>query len=92
MGGSAGGGAPGLRALSISMILKVIVKGGRRRQPLCLGFAGAVLDAGHHLVGLEQEGGVGHVSFLLGGLRGNGRGVSVWGIHSVGGGQKKGTL
>lgn len=58
-----------LRALTINRILKVIVKGGRRRRlALCLGFAGAVLDFGGHAVGLEQEGSVGHVSFLLGGL------------------------
>lgn len=53
------------------MILKVIVMGeGRRQQVLCLGLAGSVLDVSSHVVGLEQEGSVGHVSFLLGGLRG----------------------
>ena len=36
-------------------------------QPgLCLGFSGAVLGGSGHVVGLEQEGGVGHVGFLLG--------------------------
>lgn len=61
---------PKLRALKINVILKVIVKGGRRRQlALSLGFTGAILDVGRHVVGLEQVGRVGHVSFLLGGLR-----------------------
>lgn len=36
---------------------------------LGLDVAGAVLPAGRHGAGLEQEGGVGHVGFLLGGLR-----------------------
>lgn len=59
------------------------MEGGGRA--LGLGFAGTILDVGRHVVGLEQEGSVGHVSFLLGGLRRNGRGVSVWSIHSVSG-------
>lgn len=37
---------------------------------LCLGFAGAVLAIGHHVVGLDQEGSVGYFGFFLGGLRG----------------------
>lgn len=53
------------------MILKVIVmSGGRGESSWCLGFRRALLGFGSHVVGLEQEGGVGHVSFLLGGLRG----------------------
>lgn len=44
------------------------MEGGGRA--LGLGFAGAILDVGRHVVGLEQEGSVGHVSFLLGGLSG----------------------
>lgn len=61
---------PKLRALKINVILKVIVKGVRRRQlAFSLGFTGAILDVGCHVVGLEQVGSVGHVSFLLGGLR-----------------------
>lgn len=51
---------------------------------LGLGFAGAILDVGRHVVGLEQEGSVGHVSFLFGGLRGKGRGVSVCSASGVG--------
>lgn len=63
---------PKVRTLKINMILKVIVKDGRSSQlALSLGFAGAILDTGRHVVGLEQEGGVGHVGFLLGGLREN---------------------
>lgn len=52
------------------MILKAIVmSGGKGESAWCLGFPRALLDFGSHVVGLEQEGGVGHVGFLLGGLR-----------------------
>lgn len=62
---------------------------GDRQLALSLGFAGAILDVGRHVVGLEQEGGVGHVSFLLGGLREDRRGVRVWSVGSVGGSRRK---
>lgn len=63
---------PELRAPRISVILKVIVRGSGRMQPaLGLGFGGAIGGVGSHAVGLEQEGGIGHVRFLLGGLRGH---------------------
>ncbi len=39
-------------------------KGGRPAR--CLGFAGAAVDAGSQVFGLEHEVRVGHVSFLLG--------------------------
>lgn len=55
---------------------------------LCLGFAGAVLDVSHHVVGLDQEGAVGYFGFFLGGLGegvGNGRAVIIWCSGSVGG-------
>ena len=81
---------PKVRTLKINVILKVIVKGGRRRQlALILGFAGAILDIGRHVVSLEQKGAVGHVGFLLGGLRENKRGFRVWSIGSVGGGRRE---
>lgn len=77
---------PELRALRINAIPKVIVRGGgRRQQALGLGVPGGVLAAGRHGAGLEQEGGVGHVGFLLGGLReAQGRGQCSGGGPAVG--------
>lgn len=48
------------------MILKGIVAGGEGSSWRCLGLFGVVLVLGRHGAGLEQEGGVGHISFLLG--------------------------
>lgn len=73
------------------MILKAIVmSGGSGESHWSLDFLRVLLDFGSHVVGLEQEGGVGHVSFLLGGLRGQedrsqclGHWLSRWGSEGV---------